>query len=674
METHHPEESTADDDLVTILYSIDELLGNDEKTVEAVGNAIVQFTENEDKWHKLWKELTTNCEESLYHEKGAREYQGRHEDVNSHPHSFTNGMSGTENEDKQMSFMREYIQDQEFVTGHKATSLDVLKSWGVEGNDSSNIRRRVEILQTIILPLGERLSSMKKRFEALGKSTSTNKTLTQSLVERVRATLDAEEEAINQASAGSSFQMDDTDRISDAERATTERSRRLLGLPNGPLTSAGRAHQSGIQSSPYTTNALPLLPQTPFGNTPDRSGREGRATPTIGVGESNTTTSQSGSLRSAAPKTELVASFKLKTLESLKYEAVKGFVNELSRMAGYVDAEILFTFLHKDVVNLLDTLGLGDKVYTKWRTWGKDEMLAVFEETILRNKTYEQTFEDLLGRVDIPLDTNSLTIVTVIEGWKEMFELQRRYETDLTLAEKNSQTWKKLWPLFIVMLEKGHCGKRAQSDKGPWSDVSQTMHLRKDVATGLKKRCLLQPNDPEYIGTTKEFWVAASQDVVKLVEFFNSKSAVFAELSRGRGAQGADPPYKKQKHTDTQPKTGGWASAGAGASSGKPMPPMCPEVGCGKRHLPPCDPAKFSSNKGGQKPATAWSQAKPPLIKTLTVGEQFAQSLNTQQRQLYEKMSGESVPKKPTEGKGKGKGKGGYNADQYRPKPDQSRG
>ena len=82
-----------------------------------------------------------------------------------------------------MSFTREFIKDQEFVKGHKATCRDVLKSWGEEINDPSNIRRRVEILQAIILPYGERLSSMKKRYEALGKSTSTNKTLTQSLVE-----------------------------------------------------------------------------------------------------------------------------------------------------------------------------------------------------------------------------------------------------------------------------------------------------------------------------------------------------------------------------------------------------------------------------------------------------------------------------------------------------------
>ena len=183
METHHQEESIVDDDQIAILFSIDELLGSDEKTVEAVKDAITKFTENEGRWHELWNKLENKCDETLYHEKGAREINGRHEDANSHPQSFTNEMSGTEIRDKQMSFMMEFIKDQEFVKGHKATCRDVLRSWGAEINDPSNIRRRVEILQAIILPYGERLSSMKKRYEALGKSTSTNKTLTQSLVE-----------------------------------------------------------------------------------------------------------------------------------------------------------------------------------------------------------------------------------------------------------------------------------------------------------------------------------------------------------------------------------------------------------------------------------------------------------------------------------------------------------
>ena len=99
METDHQEESI-EDDPIAILYGIDELLGNDEKTVEAVENAIVKFTANEERWHELWNKLENKCEETLYHEKGAREIHGRHEDANSHPQSFTNEMSGTERQNK----------------------------------------------------------------------------------------------------------------------------------------------------------------------------------------------------------------------------------------------------------------------------------------------------------------------------------------------------------------------------------------------------------------------------------------------------------------------------------------------------------------------------------------------------------------------------------------------
>ena len=630
---------------LSILKGYEETI-NDDENFEAQKTIISGvYKTHEREWQEYFGHLTDEWKRVDFEERKLRDIQGHHEDMHSHPGIITEDMD----EATRTSIVKNSVlacrEDLDWYSRHTKVCADAQMDWGVIGVKTSyiNLQKRLGALIRTIIPLAERLANKSKRLEALKKSRSTNIKWVRTITTTCDAILDERIERQSMEEAGLSWQLNDNDRSDQTPRDSLNPNQAPQGSPPASVPRMG----------PFSGTYLPPVPPTPFGQGQGATGQE-RPISTHGLTGGNEHT-PIGDATHVIPTT-IVTSLNLSTLPSLDQGAVTKFVNEANRLVVNLDATRFRPYLSKDVVKRLETMSEADPVWAEWKSWDKDQFIFILEEHIIRNKSYVQSFEELLVGVTIPMHPRKLTTACLVESWKDLYELLNRYATDFAKAETSKEQWKKVWNLFITMLEKGGCGK----GKGKPIDISRTVDLRKDVANTLKKQCQSQE-----ITTSKAFWFAAMKLIVHIAETFDSKAPVFIELARERGTQWEEP-YSKKPRCDDPPR--GATAQGAASGTNTALKTHCNGPGgCGKWHVPPCNRDRVKTQV---KPtlgmtyakATADSKSNPQVRKMETM-ESFVASLDekglTQEQRNF-------VQQQKAQQQNKGKGKGN-NLDNYGP-------
>ena len=643
---------------LSVLKGLEETIKDDENFGSQKSIIIGVYKTHEKGWQEYFADLTREWTRVDYEERKLRDIQGHHEDMHSLPDLITEEMDVKTRTSIVTNLVLACREDLDWYSTHTKVCADAQMDWGgLEVKTSYvNLQKRLGALIRTIIPLAERLANKSKRLEALMKSRSTNIKWVRTITVACDAILDARIEKQSTEEAGASWQIDDNDRPDQTPRDSLNPNQAPQGSPRDSLNPnqapQGSPAASVPRMGPFSGTYLPPVPPTPFGQGQGATGQERPMSTGLAGGHEHTSF---GDATHGIPTT-IVTSLSLTTLKSLDQGPVTSFVNEANRLVVNLDATRFRSYLSKDVVKHLDTMSEADPVWTDWKTWDKDQFIFILEEHIIRNKSYVQSFEELLGEVTVPMHPRKLTTACLVESWKDLYDLLNRYAADFAKAETSKEQWKKVWNLFISMLEKGGCGK----GKGKPTDISRTVDLRKDVANTLKKQCLSQE-----ITTSKKFWYTAMKLIVQCAETFDSKAPVFIELARERGTQ-LEEPYSKKPRLDAPPKGGAGQGAASGTNTARKTHCNAPG-GCGKWHVPPCNPDRVKTQG---KPtlgmtyakATADSKSNPQVRKMETI-ESFVASLDekvlTQEQRNF-------VQQQKAHQQNKGKGKGN-NLDNYGP-------
>ena len=615
------------------LASWEEILSSDSIGKPEKKEVMKQFKDQEKAMSELISRLRGKLRKVLDHEGCNRVYHGMHEDIVSHPEYFTEDEDISDRRITMLTFMMAFMKDHLW---QKRFPFRWEERGGEDATTVKNIKSRVATFLVTIKEIKEKLVKATTRSARLEKSKSRNKELATFLKKECDQVLDRQDFLAQQMrDAQAELDAGPAWKLTEEEKGD--------GQGNDPETSLPTSSGPAL----YDTQTLPPLPQSAF----EQRGPSGEVPPTGG--------------NRTVPQMALMSSFKLTVLDSLMPAAVRSFVNEASQAIGHVGPDLVQQYLTKEVIACLNVLEGIDARWTGWKGWGKDQLVTALEENILRGKSYEQSFEELLGKILLLLDPKCLTTAAIVEAWKELFELLRRYEEHFHKAEHNKETWKKLWPLCVKLVRTGRIGPGA----GP--DVSRTAHLRNNVATTMQKRCLKKDTEDGCITTVKGFFEETIKEFVTIAETFDSKNLVFMELSQSRGAQGEVNTNKKPR-LDPTPTGGAGQAQGGKAGGTAPRPaggwPVCNYPGCGKRHQPPHRPVNPSGNPMGK------AQLKQMTESTDTVTLESL-GLNAEQlRYMKDFQAGLTQTSSPKwNKKDKGKRKSGYNSNTYKP-PGEKKG
>ena len=468
------------------------------------------FQANASSWASMVQPMAERCRELQFNETRTRELEGRMEDMASGPDFDPREHDMVKIRVSRRDTIMAYVQDVVWFTSQKHWHATWQAECGPSETNQQNFQSRLEVLASVLEPLYAHWVAWESRLTNLNKSVTTDTEMVTTLLQECHDILDKEEETQNQAEAGRSWQIP-----------------RELAPPTDARTP--RLPREGTTSSPTAGLGLPfgdgspiaIGPRSPFHRTPSASAETTMGYHKEGVQPPWVTT--------------MVNPVSLRVLNSLTEGPVRDFVNEAGRLATGMTPQDIQKFLTKDVITIMDLMALTDSDYSNWRALNRDGLVELFERKILTGKTYAQSFEELLRKVTISMDPTNIKGPNLFAAWKELFELMTRYAENFAQAEGNREQWKKLWQLFLTMLEKGSCRPQQSGHV-----VQGTKAIRAAVATTLRARCQLPTHDERCVKTAKQFWVETVKAVVSFQEIFSAHREVYMELAAAQAHMSKD--------------------------------------------------------------------------------------------------------------------------------------
>lgn len=236
--------------------------------------------------------------------------------------------------------------------------------------------------------------------------------------------------------------------------------------------------------------------------------------------------------------TNLIRSVSIAPLESLKPTQVKAWLAATTTLPAYTQFPVWGPYVTTKVQRILDFAGQAEpQTWGCWNQMSLGKFRQTLELQVLRTQDEKQatTLSQAFRGVTVVLDKYNLTTVGVAQALESALERAETFAPAIQEMEKTSQGQKQVQDMLHDLLLNGRCTKDQTQDKPipGWNNarLNETKKLRQQVSQLIKLRAAKPKNDPQYVGTSAAFFVAASEEICKLADGFTQARGVYEELA-----------------------------------------------------------------------------------------------------------------------------------------------